>query len=941
MKKFLSIVLYTISYTLVFSQPSPSDAQSIINAYKNKETLTHSSRVKNIEFRNIGPTIMSGRVVALEVNPQDPTQFYVAYASGGVWYTDNNGTSFESISDDWPTQNIGEIAMDWNNDILWVGTGENNSSRSSYSGIGVLKTNADGSNWKNVGLHDSHHIGKILINPENSDHVVIGVTGHLYSNNTNRGVYVTKDGGENWNKTLYVDDISGIIDMSYTPGDFKIMYATSWEKDRKAWTFDEDGNGSGIYKSIDAGDNWTLISNNKSGFPTGEGVGRIGLAVFDKDIVYAVVDNQNFRQSTKKEEDKGLTKESFIGMTLERFNKISVDDLKSFLRSNRFPSKYKPEAIKKEINEGKLQPEDLYKYLVNANSELFDTPIIGAEVYKSIDGGNKWVKTHDSYLDGVYNTYGYYFGKIHVDPNNSEKIYTYGVPILSSDDGGKTFYRIGKENVHADHHDLWINPEKPGHLINGNDGGVNITYDDGENWIKNNSTEVGQFYAINVDYQKPYNVYGGLQDNGVWMGPHNAAVNKRWNMTGQYPWKGILGGDGMEIQIDNRNPNIVFTGYQFGFYSRLDLDSGKRKSIKPSHELGESPYRFNWQTPILLSPHNQDVLYLGSNFLHKSTDQGDNWENISEDLTNGGKKGNVPYGTITTISESPIKEGVIYVGSDDGLIHVTKNGGKTWRNISGNLPKELWVSNVFASNHDEKIVYLSLDGYRWDNFSPYLFKSKNYGKTWESISSNLPDSPINVVIEDNVNEDILYIGNDHGVYISLDQGKTWEPFSNGLTSAAVHDLVIQEDEQHLLVGTHGRSIYLADISLIQDHAIDNQQADIKIFDIKDINFSERWGTKRSTDINYFDPNLKFSIFSKINKDASLQIINTNKDILFEESISLDTGFNFINYNLSVSEDINLDFGVESQNGEKYLGKGTYIISIKTDNTIITNQFKIK
>ena len=941
MKKFLSIVLYTISYTLVFSQPSPSDAQSIINAYKNKETLTHSSRVKNIEFRNIGPTIMSGRVVALEVNPQDPTKFYVAYASGGVWYTDNNGTSFESISDDWPTQNIGEIAMDWGNGTLWVGTGENNSSRSSYSGIGILKTNADGSNWKNVGLHDSHHIGKILINPENSDHVVIGVTGHLYSNNINRGVYVTKDGGENWNRTLYVDDISGIIDMSYTPGDFKIMYATSWEKDRKAWTFDEDGNGSGIYKSIDAGDNWTLISNNKSGFPTGAGVGRIGLAVFDKNIIYAVVDNQNFRQSTKKEEDKGLTKESFIGMTIERFNEISVDDLKSFLRSNRFPSKYKPEAIKKKINEGELQPEDLYRYLVNANSELFDTPIIGAEVYKSIDGGNKWVKTHDSYLDGVYNTYGYYFGKIHVDPNNSEKIYTYGVPILSSDDGGKTFYRIGKENVHADHHDLWINPEKPGHLINGNDGGVNITYDDGENWIKNNSTEVGQFYAINVDYQKPYNVYGGLQDNGVWMGPHNAAVNKRWNMTGQYPWKGILGGDGMEIQIDNRNPNIVFTGYQFGFYSRLDLDSGKRKSIKPSHELGESPYRFNWQTPILLSSHNQDVLYLGSNFLHKSTDQGNNWENISEDLTKGGKKGNVPYGTITTISESPIKEGIIYVGSDDGLIHVTKNGGKTWKNISGNLPKELWVSNVFASNHDEKIVYLSLDGYRWDNFSPYLFKSKNYGKTWESISSNLPDSPINVVIEDNVNEDILYIGNDHGVYISLDQGKTWEPFSNGLTSAAVHDLVIQEDEQHLLVGTHGRSIYLADISLIQGHDIDNQQADITIFDIKDISFSERWGTKRSTDINYFDPNVKISIFSKTNKEASLQIINTNKDILFEESISLDLGFNFINYNLTVSEDINLDLGVESQNGENYLGKGTYVISIKTDNTIITNQFKIK
>ena len=941
MRQFLSISLILISSSVVFSQPNSTDAESIIKAYENKEILAQSSRVKNIKFRNIGPTIMSGRVVALEVNPQDPTKFYVAYASGGVWYTDNNGTSFNSISDDWPTQNIGEIAMDWNNGILWVGTGENNSSRSSYSGIGILKTNADGSNWKNVGLHDSHHIGKILINPENSNHLVIGVTGHLYSKNENRGVYVTKDGGKNWNKTLYINDVSGIIDMSETPGDFNIMYATSWEKDRKAWNFVEDGHSSGIYKSIDGGANWSLISNDESGFPTGAGVGRIGIAVFDKDIVYAVVDNQNFRETNEKKLDQGLTKESFIGMSLENFNKLSVSDLKVFLRSNRFPSKYKPEAIRKDMNDGKLQPDDLYKYLVNANSELFDTPIIGAEVYKSENGGKTWAKTHNSFLDGVYNTYGYYFGKIHVDPSNSQKIYTYGVPILTSDDGGKTFYRIGKENVHADHHDLWINPNKPGHLINGNDGGVNITYDDGKNWIKNNSTEVGQFYAINVDNQTPYNVYGGLQDNGVWMGPHNSLENKRWNMTGQYPWKGILGGDGMEVQIDSRNPNIVFTGSQFGFYARLDLDTGRRKSIKPIHELGNSPFRFNWQTPILLSPHNQDVLYLGSNFLHKSTNQGDDWQTISEDLTTGGKKGNVPYGTITTISESPVKEGVLYTGSDDGIVYVSKNSGKTWKNISGNLPKELWVSNVYASNHDEKVVYLSLDGYRWDNFSPYLFQSKNYGKTWESISSNLPDSPINVVIEDNVNEDILYVGNDHGVYISLDQGKTWEPFNKGLTSAAVHDLVIQEEEQHLLVGTHGRSIYLADIAIIQNHDIANQKADIKIFDIKDVRFSERWGTKRSTDKNYFIPSLKFSIFSKSSYNACFEIINNNKDVLFSKSISLDKGYNFIDYDLTILDDSNITLMDKSQNGEYYLQKGVYSISIKTDNTAIENQFKIK
>ena len=927
MKKFLSISISLISSFVLFSQPNPTDAESIIKAYKDKEVLVQSSRVKNIEFKNIGPTIMSGRVVALEVNPQDPTKFYVAYASGGVWYTDNNGTSFKSISDEWPTQNIGEIAMDWGNGILWVGTGENNSSRSSYSGIGILKTNADGSNWKNVGLHDSHHIGKILINPENSDHVVIGVTGHLYSKNINRGVYVTKDGGENWKKTLYVNDISGIIDMSDTPGNFNVMYATSWEKDRKAWSFDEDGNSSGIYKSIDGGDNWNLISNDESGFPTGPGIGRIGLAVFDKNIVYAVVDNQNFRESTEKEEDRGLTKESFIGMTLENFNKISADELKAFLRSNRFPSKYKPEAIKKDVNDGKLQPEDLYKYLVNANSELFDTPIIGAEVYRSNDGGKKWVKTHNTYLDGVYNTYGYYFGKIHVDPNNSEKIYTYGVPILSSDDGGQTFYRIGKENVHADHHDLWINPEKPGHLINGNDGGVNITYDDGENWIKNNSTEVGQFYAINVDYQKPYNVYGGLQDNGVWMGPHNSVENKRWNMTGQYPWKGILGGDGMEIQIDNRNPNIVFTGSQFGFYARLDLDSGKRKSIKPSHELGQSPFRFNWQTPILLSPHNQDVLYLGSNFLHKSINQGDDWENISEDLTKGGKKGNVPYGTITTISESPITEGVIYVGSDDGIIHVTKNGGKTWKNISADLPQDLWVSNVYASNHDEKVIYASLDGYRWDNFSPYLFKSKNYGKTWESISSNLPDSPINVVIEDNLNKNILYVGNDHGVYISLDQGKTWEPFSKGLTSAAVHDLVIQTKEKHLLVGTHGRSIYLADIKKIQDLSDEILQSSLYIYPLKNVKKSNSWGVQRSIWSQAYTPKLDITLFSSLSTDYNISINDSNGNNVYKSEGKLDKGFNFISYNL--------------MDNNEYLDKGLYKVLIITDKDNLEKEFQIQ
>jgi photosystem II stability/assembly factor-like uncharacterized protein len=931
MKNYKIIFLLLLASTMSFAQPQASDSSKLIDAYQQKEELTKSSRVKNIHFRNIGPTIMSGRVVALEVNPKDPTKFYVAYASGGVWYTDNNGTSFRSISEDWPTQNIGEITMDWNNEILWVGTGENNSSRSSYSGIGILKTDPNGSNWVNVGLTDSHHIGKILINPTNKDHAIVGVTGHLYSKNKNRGVYVTKDGGSTWKKTLFIDDGTGIIDMAYTPNSFNIMYATAWEKDRKAWNFNEGGKGSAIYKSIDAGETWDNISKEDSGFPVGDGVGRIGIAVFDENIIYAVLDNQFFRNRNSEQNDEGISRDSFKNMSIQEFNNISDKDLKSFLRSNRFPSKYTVEKIKSDIDDKKISPSDLYKYLVDANSELFNTPIIGAEVYRSNDGGKNWAKTHESFLDGVYNTYGYYFGKIHVDPSNSDKIYTYGVPIITSDDGGKSFYRIGKENVHADHHDLWINPNKPGHLINGNDGGVNITYDDGKNWIKNNSTEVGQFYAINVDYEKPYNVYGGLQDNGVWKGPHNSIENKRWNMNGKYPWEMIMGGDGMEIQIDNRDSNTVYTGFQFGFYYRLELDSGKRKSIKPVHELGESPYRFNWQTPILLSPHNQDILYFGTNHFHKSNDRGDSWQLTSKDLTNRGKKGNVPYGTITTIAESPLVKDLLYVGSDDGLIHVSKNGGETWKNISKNLPQDMWVSKVYASSHNEKVIYASLNGYRWDNFSPYLYKSENYGKTWTSLSSNLPDSPINVVIEDNVNQNILYVGNDHGVYVSLDSGTNWEPFSSGLTSAAVHDLVIQKDENHLLVGTHGRSIYLTEIEKIQGLSDEILKSSLYIYPLKSIRKLPSWGVKRNIWSEPNNPSLELTIFSSSKKDYQLSIIDTEGNTIYNVSDKLDRGFNFIDYNLKHNQNNNDDF----------IDKGSYKVLIITDKDNLEKEFQIK
>lgn len=622
LKRIYSLLLFTSVF--VYAQQPASSSKTIEKALIQKEQLVKSSLVKHVSFENIGPTIMSGRVVDLAVNPENSTEFYVGYASGGVWHTVNNGTTFTPILDNSNTQNVGDIAVDWKTRTIWVGTGENNSSRSSYAGIGILKSIDNGKTWQNMGLKDSHHIGRILINPNNPDEVVIGVTGHLYSPNKERGIYKTKDGGQTWSQTLFVDDMSGIIDLQTNPNNYNLMFASSWTKDRKAWNFEGNGNNSAIYKSIDAGNTWTKVSTKKSGFPTGNGVGRIGLAIYDDTTIYAVHDSQ-FRRPTdvsNTEESKILTKDDFKSMTTDVFLNLDDEKLNAYLKTNGFQEKYRANNVKQMVRSGNVKPIDLAKYIEDANSMLFDTPVIGTEVYKSINSGKTWTKTHDDYLDDIYYSYGYYFGHIYVAPNNVENIYIYGVPIVKSKDGGKTFTSISAENVHADHHALWINPKNPNHLINGNDGGVNITYDDGENWIKNNSPSVGQFYAINVDNEKPYNVYAGLQDNGVWVGANNAREDKSWKQRGQYPWKGIMGGDGMQIQIDSRNHNIVYTGYQFGNYYRINLETEEEVYVQPKHKLGENPYRFNWQTPILLSPHNQDILYLGGNKLMRSMNQG-------------------------------------------------------------------------------------------------------------------------------------------------------------------------------------------------------------------------------------------------------------------------------------------------------------------------------
>jgi len=902
-----------------------------------KADLQAHSIVKNVAFKNIGPTVMSGRVVDLAVNPENPSEFYVGYASGGVWHTINNGTTFVPILDNSQTQNVGDIAVHWQTKTIWVGTGENNASRSSYAGVGMLKSTDNGKTWQHVGLPNSQHIGRILINPNNVNEVTVGVTGALYSKSEDRGVYKTTDGGATWTKTLYVDDVSGIIDMQHVPKDYNTMFATSWTKDRKAWNFDGSGNNSAIYKSIDAGNTWKKISTKNSGFPIGDGVGRIGLAVYDNNIIYAIHDSQFRRPSSgNTTERRGLQKEDFKTMSTSEFLNLDDKKLNGFLKMNGFQEKYRAENVKQMVRSGNVKPIDLAHYLEDANSMLFDTPVIGAEVYKSTDGGQTWSKTHNDYLDDLYYSYGYYFGHVYVSPANQNDIYVYGVPILKSKDGGQTFTSISAENVHADHHALWINPKNPNHLINGNDGGVNITYDDGANWIKNNSPSVGQFYAINVDNQKPYRVYGGLQDNGVWVGANNAPEDKSWHQNGEYPWKSLMGGDGMQIEIDNRNPDIVYTGYQFGNYYRLNRANGEQTYIQPKHELGEKPYRFNWQTPIYLSRHNQDILYLGGNKLMRSLDQGNTWKAISEDLTQGVKPGNVAYGTLTTISESPFEFGLLYVGSDDGLIHVSKNQGATWDNISANLPSNLWVTRVVASMHKKERVYATLNGYRFDDFSTYVYISDDYGQSWKSISTNIPASPVNVIVEDPVKQNILYLGTDNGAYVSFNNGDQWESFSKNLPAVAVHDIKTQKESNDLLLGTHGRGIYKTNLSALQKY--DSSMvlsSKMTIFDLDPIRYYSRWGNSWSKWMQPYEPNTTIQLFSTVSGKKEVEIITESGKQIQSFYANLDKGFNFIDYDLTIhekgrkvllKENTSIDIN-KAKNEKYYIAKGKYLIKI--------------
>jgi len=764
LKNLLGYIVLTLVCFYMMSELTPLSAQ-----------ILERDLIKNFKYRAIGPTRQGGRYVDYAVVESKPQIYYAATASGGLWKTTNNGITFEPVFDYENVFSIGAVAVSQSNpDIVWVGTGESNNSRSQYWGDGVYKSTDAGKTWKNMGLKESHHIGRIVIHPDDPDIVYIAASGHLYSENPERGVYKTTNGGYTWEKSLDVivrGKHIGAIDIAMNPENNNILYAALYDKVRKPWTFNLGGPGSGIYKTTDAGKTWKKL---EGGLPGGM-LGRIGIDIYDKNpnIVYAVIENANKPGMSDKEREQEL--------------------------------------------------------LLGKSSR----GIIGDEIYRTEDGGNTWVKTHHDTLS-LPGGPPYYYAQIRVDPNNYKHIYRLTSGMIESWDGGKTFkrpFRFGGDN-----HAMWINPDNSDHMLLGYDHGMGVTYDGGKNWYHPDTIPLAQLYAIGVDMDYPYNVYGGTQDNGSLKGPSN----KRDGGPIMFEdWKRVGGGDGFYNVVDYTDSRWLYNESQFGYISRRNQRTGEVVSIRPE----DPELRFNWCSPIEMSPHNPKVIFFGANKLMRSDCMGDVWEAISPDLTNPdsaklttgkGGDGNIQYSTITTIDESSIIPGLIWVGTDDGNVQLTKDGGKTWTKLNNRITGNpgYWISRVIASQHYPGTAYVSYTGYRRDDFRAFLYKTTDYGETWTSIVNNLPDESINVIREDHKNPNLLFVGTDLAVYVSINGGKTWRQFKLNMPTQPVHDLVIHPRENDLVVGTHGRGFFITDISPLQELTKKVLEKEVYLFDIE-------------------------------------------------------------------------------------------------------------
>ncbi len=839
--------------------PSPSPTPTPIN-------WSTDPLLKRFVFRSIGPASMGGRIDDITAVEQNPYIIYVGFATNGVWKSTNNGTTFQPIFDTYGTHSIGDIAIAPSDpNIVWVGTGEANNRQSSTFGDGIYKSTDAGKTFTKMGLEDSQTIARIVIDPKDPNIVYVAVLGHLFGPNKERGVYKTTDGGKTWNNVKFIDEDTGFTDIAIDHTDSKVLYAASYQRRRTNFGFNGGGPGSGIWKTIDAGKTWKKLEG--SGLPEGL-LGRIGLDVSrsNPNVIYAQMEVGASTGTGGEEPTPGGPAPS--------------------------PSP-SPSASPSPAASPTPTPLDPKK----------------SGVWRSDDKGKTWRIVSNE------NNRPMYYSQIRVDPTNPENVFVGGLNFSKSTDGGKTFKSLQQGIAHSDNHAIWINPKNGDNIMVGNDGGLNVSYDQGATWEFVNTIPAAQFYAIGVDMRKPYYVYGGLQDNGSWGGPSQTRNNQAGITNAD--WYRVGGGDGFYTQVDPTDYNIVYAESQGGAMQRLDLRTGRSVSIRPrgvprrpgggrgqpsaSPSPGASPsaspaasptpdpqaqlaafaaaqgiggfgganlqsnvvptppanevYRFYWNTPLYLSPHNPRVVYAGGNRLFRSMDRGDTWTatiDLSKQIDRNtlpimGVPGKDPmaskhdgytgYGYVVTVAESPKLPGIIWVGTDDGNVQVSRDGGSTWTNVAKNVPgigDTYHISRVEPSHFDAGTCYLAVDGHRLDDLKPYLFVTRDYGATWTSIVNNLPKwGTVNVVREDPKNKDLLYAGTEYGLYISLNGGTEWKPFMSGMPTIRVDDILVHPRDNDLIVGTHGRGIYIIDdITPLQAMSQKVLDSEVTLFDVR-------------------------------------------------------------------------------------------------------------
>jgi len=782
MKKY-SYLLILVLITIL-----PFNVMGSKNKSNNNEAI-NSSILSGLRFRSIGPAFTSGRIADIAVNPENPAEYYVAAASGNLWKTTNSGITFKPIFDNYGSYSLGCITIDPNNhNVLWLGTGENNHQRALGYGDGVYKSTDGGKTWKNVGLKNSRQIGKIIVNPKNSNIVYVAAEGSVWGPGGDRGLYKTEDGGKTWKRVLYISENTGINSMVMDPRNPDVLIVSSEQRRRHVYTKIGGGPETAIYKTEDGGKTWKKIKN---GLPNVH-MGGIGLAIspVNPDYVYAIIE--------------------------------AADGKGGFFRST--------------------------------------------------DRGESWEKMSSHHASGQY------YNEIFCDPHDINKVYSVETVTKYTEDGGKTWKTLGLKGKHVDDHALWIDKNNTAHLRVGGDGGLYETFDNGKNWYHFSNLPITQFYRVAVDNSKPfYYVYGGTQDNSSMGGP-SRSINSRG--VSEDEWFITVGGDGFFSQIDPVNPDIVYSEWQYGNIIRYDRKSKEIKNIKPQPRKDEKTYKWNWNTPFIISHHNHKRLYIAANKVFRSDDMGNTWKVISDDLTAKidrnsfkvmGKYWSTDavakdvstslYGTIVCIAESPIDENLLFVGTDDGLIQITEDGGKNWRKISNfpGIPKYTYVSDILPSLYDKNVVYASFDNRKRDDFKPYLLVSYDKGKTWKSLSSNLPkNGTIHTIAQDHIKKDLLFIGTEFGFFFSNNNGKSWTRLKSGLPTIAVRDIAIQKRENDIVIATFGRGFYILDnYSPLREINQDIVKKEFHLFKIKPALLYVEQEPKYGQGNKYYGKNPKF------------------------------------------------------------------------------------